>query len=376
MTPYQPERFELLKSIKKIPFNCTYLKLDRILQGDSDLISIQTVIESFQSIPASVTHLDLSYNELLFKNERELMALMTALPPSITHLDLRGNGCIDFQREGFSAQPIKLLILLTGLSFKQNLTLLDLRNNGFDTSHFDTLDEALIHPIKASQPFVDKLYLSSNEIICMSKTKLDRFAKLLPIAQDIHVTNELDQRITSNKINYLARQLVLTDARRSIQALALLDKVPDFPSDLTLTVMQQLLPKRDIDFCVKRLKIPLYAYQFFSSLSPIHDKTVGNKLWVHDNYVLRKELFYFFVVSQLLLLAIEPSIPLSLFVFFAFIQSASLVAKKFDLGLLNKINCPVELDLCSIGGLSGSDICIRFLGESVGEEPKVSCFFK
>lgn len=384
MKSYRPECFDLIKSIKKIPFHYTHLRLDRILQENSDNIPIQTVIESFKYIPAFVTHLDLSYNELLFKTEKELTALINAIPLSITHLDLSGNGCIHPRREGHSEQPIKLIILLTALSSKQNLSILDLRNNKFDTTYFDKLDEASVHPMKPLQPFVDTLYLSSDEIICMSKTKLDRFAKILPIAQEVYFTDKQDQMITSNKINYLARQLVLADARRALKGLALLDKTADFPSDLTLEVMRQLLSKRDIDFCVERLKIPLYSAQFFSSLSPISDKQMDHTRWVHDNYLLRKELIYFFLFSQLALSIIAltteerstATIPIGLIVLFPIIQLISMVDEKFDLGVFKRLNCPVELGFCSIGGMSGNDICMRFPNESMGDELKVSCFFK
>lgn len=367
MVKYQPAHFNLLESVEKTPSDCV-LVLSHLLQEDNDPLSIDLVIQAFKSIPPFVTHLDFSRNQLLFKDVKSIHALISAIPPSITYLDLSWNAYKNSPPREFDEQSINLLLLLTMLSFKKNLKVLDLRHNWFNTL-FRT-DE--LRCVRLLRLFVDELYLSSDEIIGLSKEQLDFFAKILPVSQDVYCIDERERLVTSNKIHYLTRQLVLADTRRHLQGLALLDKKALFPRDITLDVMSHLLPRTDIQFCAERLKISPYDGYFFKPSPYVSHKRIR----ISDNYFLSLVFYELALLGGCVLSWNAPSIAKTAFLLLVINFVLAKLDNTFHFSVFKNTNFPIDMGCCSVGGRSSGDLCIRFNNEMIGEEPKTSFLFK
>lgn len=156
--------FALGEAFKRIPYSVHYLNLSANNLGYKNT---EKLIYAFINIPASVKHIDLSYNELQQKSCEELVQILLALPNHITHINLSGNDLYLLNsrlEQVFSALP-------------PSVKSINLSNNYFGV--YSSLTE-LTQALSALPSSIQKLNLSHNFFGSRIAPELKRILQSLP----------------------------------------------------------------------------------------------------------------------------------------------------------------------------------------------------
>lgn len=195
-----------VETMQSIPKECTYLDLLGIVFETNDhrfdnyedrRRFVEEVAETLPFISTSIQTLNLSSN-VPFKIRQPdfhlICLLMIKIPPWINCLILRDND--------FGQEHISHIMNLSVLSPKITLDTLDLRENELhDGNHTYYGNKQINTSNKIKLSFnVKTIIISSEEVIRMSKPKLEYLAKILPWGCEVKAMDANDNLFSSNKI--------------------------------------------------------------------------------------------------------------------------------------------------------------------------------
>jgi hypothetical protein len=244
--------------------------------------SLESFFDALASTPVECTYLNLSSLDFLPSHQYLLFDILKRIASSVGTI-LASVDCLDLSNNRFT--PQRLAIFLSALSNGRTYKVLDLRNNDFFSIYNDDQN---VTSLTLKENFSESLYnstswhakeviFSGSELIRMSQSQLNNFAKIFPWYVKLTVLDEQENSVVSENTKYFRKKIMsgfLHHAKQYDESLCRLVKYKNLPEDVVGMIASYLSPGGGVNTQNKYLK---YSRTFFSyKMAMDHDSSQEN----------------------------------------------------------------------------------------------------